>query len=189
MSDNYAVRFIAHHGVKDQKWGRRRYQNRDGSLTPEGRLRYGKGGPRTKSGKPVITGSRGKTDSDASKPKKKSLSEMSDEEIQSQIARFKLEKEYNQLLKDLNPAKEKKSHKLISEIASASFKNIGTQAMTYAMGAAVNKVVKKAFNINYDIVNPKQGQSGGDQNKPKSGGDQKQGQSGSNQNKPKPGKK
>ena len=31
---------LQHHGVKGQKWGVRRYQNKDGSLTPEGRKRY-----------------------------------------------------------------------------------------------------------------------------------------------------
>lgn len=29
--------YLAHHGVKGQKWGVRRYQNEDGSLTPEGK--------------------------------------------------------------------------------------------------------------------------------------------------------
>lgn len=33
--------YLAHHGIKGQKWGRRRYQNEDGSLTSEGRARYG----------------------------------------------------------------------------------------------------------------------------------------------------
>lgn len=32
---------LYHHGVKGQKWGVRRYQNADGSLTAEGRARYG----------------------------------------------------------------------------------------------------------------------------------------------------
>lgn len=32
--------FIEHHGIKGMKWGVRRYQNRDGSLTSEGRRRY-----------------------------------------------------------------------------------------------------------------------------------------------------
>ena len=32
---------LFHHGIKGQKWGVRRYQNEDGSLTPEGRKRYG----------------------------------------------------------------------------------------------------------------------------------------------------
>ena len=32
--------YLKHHGIKGQKWGVRRYQNPDGSLTPEGKERY-----------------------------------------------------------------------------------------------------------------------------------------------------
>lgn len=32
---------LYHHGILGQKWGRRRFQYEDGSLTPEGRKRYG----------------------------------------------------------------------------------------------------------------------------------------------------
>ena len=32
---------ILHFGTKGMKWGIRRYQNPDGSLTPEGKRRYG----------------------------------------------------------------------------------------------------------------------------------------------------
>ena len=34
---------LYHHGIMGQKWGVRRFQNEDGSLTPEGRERYGVG--------------------------------------------------------------------------------------------------------------------------------------------------
>lgn len=33
--------FLCHYGTKGMKWGIRRYQNKDGSLTAEGRARYG----------------------------------------------------------------------------------------------------------------------------------------------------
>jgi len=33
-------RYLAHHGIKGQQWGNRRFQNEDGSLTPEGKERY-----------------------------------------------------------------------------------------------------------------------------------------------------
>lgn len=36
----YFEDFLMHHGIKGQKWGVRRYQNSDGSLTDEGRERY-----------------------------------------------------------------------------------------------------------------------------------------------------
>lgn len=37
---------LTHHGIKGQKWGYRRYQNADGTLTDEGRRRYGFGSGR-----------------------------------------------------------------------------------------------------------------------------------------------
>lgn len=33
---------LVHHGIANMKWGIRRYQNSDGSLTPEGKMRYRK---------------------------------------------------------------------------------------------------------------------------------------------------
>lgn len=38
--------YLAHHGIKGQKWGIRRWQYKDGSLTPEGYPHYGIGYPR-----------------------------------------------------------------------------------------------------------------------------------------------
>ena len=36
--------YLEHHGILGMKWGVRRYQNKDGSLTPEGQKRYGSDG-------------------------------------------------------------------------------------------------------------------------------------------------
>ena len=43
MSDTFLQHsFLAHHGILGMKWGVRRYQNKDGSLTAAGRVRYGR---------------------------------------------------------------------------------------------------------------------------------------------------
>ena len=34
---------LYHHGIKGQKWGIRRFQNKDGSVTPAGARRYYEG--------------------------------------------------------------------------------------------------------------------------------------------------
>lgn len=34
--------YLAHHGIDGQKWGVRRFQHEDGSLTAEGKERYGR---------------------------------------------------------------------------------------------------------------------------------------------------
>ena len=39
-NSSYYHDYLAHHGVKGMKWGVRRYQNNDGSLTPAGKKRY-----------------------------------------------------------------------------------------------------------------------------------------------------
>lgn len=39
MEEN--INSLSHHGIKGQKWGVRRYQNEDGSLTDAGKKKYG----------------------------------------------------------------------------------------------------------------------------------------------------
>lgn len=39
LPDNWRTDTLMHHGIKGQKWGLRRYQNEDGSLTAAGKKR------------------------------------------------------------------------------------------------------------------------------------------------------
>lgn len=43
FDDLASPEYLAHYGTKGQKWGVRRFQYEDGSLTPAGRERYGMG--------------------------------------------------------------------------------------------------------------------------------------------------
>lgn len=141
MDNNYE---LVHHGIPGMKWGVRRYQNRDGSLTAAGKKRQ-----------KTVTVDEKKID----KRKPTKLKDLSDTELREKINRMELEKRY----RDLSQSTEGRSalnrgKRFVADVVENSARNIGTQALTYAMGTALNKSVKKMLNIDVDIVNPKKGQ-------------------------------
>ncbi len=73
---------IYHYGILGMKWGVRRFQNEDGTLTTLGKDRY-------KSSRADI----GSTNT----PRKKKVSEMSDKELQDAVNRLRNEQTYAQL--------------------------------------------------------------------------------------------
>lgn len=92
---------LYHWGIKGMKWGVRRYQNQDGTLTSAGRKRYSaddyKNGVK-KAGN--IAKQRYSTKARFNNPKK-----MTDEELNQRIARMQKEKQYLELKKSTSPGK------------------------------------------------------------------------------------
>ena len=145
---------LYHHGTKNMKWGQRLYQYKDGSLTPLGKLRYGKKDISKKSSNDNASDMKSiKT----TKLTKKKIKDMSNEEIQARIDRLNLEKELAKTMKDVNSQTTSKGKAIVADILEKSAKNIGTQLVTYVMGKGVNKALAKAFKET-EIVNPKKGQ-------------------------------
>lgn len=135
--------FLAHHGVKGQKWGVRRYQNKDGSLNQSGQKKAQKMKERyTKlTGKQLRRNPSQK--STTQKSKQKSISEMSDDEIRSRINRIKLEKE----LRSLSPKQVSKGRAFVDKVA----KDIIAPAATDVAKQVVKSKLTDAANRNFGL--------------------------------------
>ena len=102
---------LEHHGIKGQKWGVRRFQNKDGSRTAAGKKRE-----QSRSEDPAHE--------DYTKAHTgKSVKNMSDAELRNRLNRLQMEKQYSQLTSaDTNKGKEfvSKSLKVATGVATAT---------------------------------------------------------------------
>lgn len=110
---------LYHWGIKGMKWGVRRYQNKDGTLTSEGKKHYAQDHEDY---------TRAHT--------KKSVREMSDSELNARINRLQKEQQYERLT--ASPSKIQKAIKIAGATATA----LGTVMTLYNNGSAVMKIGK-----------------------------------------------
>lgn len=96
---------LYHHGIKGQKWGVRRFQNQDGSLTPTGRIRYGAGKAVKATGRAISKAAKAVGSSVAKSYKKRHPEKMTDEELKQAIERINMETRYRQAVKESHPFK------------------------------------------------------------------------------------
>ena len=161
---------LAHWGIKGMRWGVRRYQNKDGTLTPVGRKRYENELAKLKEQERVIKNQKksqakfdeldkkrkqlydlkkrkvsSTTKKSKEAPKRKSITDMSDEELQAFINRTNLEKQYKEALAYQNKATVSKGRKfvqgLMNEVIVPVSIDVGKTVLKRIMTNAANKML------------------------------------------------
>ena len=136
---------LYHWGNKGMKWGVRRYQNKDGTLTPAGKKRYADDGGSDSAQKQTQSSSPAKT--------RQSISDLSDEELRTIVNRKQSERQLRDLLdaeeRYYNPPAAQNTQQQGQSMVSKVLRNAGEQALTTmtkgAMLYAGSTFVKKAL--------------------------------------------
>lgn len=123
--------YLAHHGILGMKWGVRRYQNKDGTLTASGKVRYEKNG---------ISARVERRSSDS----KRDVKSMSDAQLRNYINRYNLEKQYMDAISKTSSQKGKiKTDDILQRFGNVLIQKI---IETSAQKAA-NKIVSEAIKL------------------------------------------
>ena len=121
---------LIHYGTKGMRWGIRRFQNKDGSLTKAGLKRRAK----LESELKQLGGRNKRSDGTNEPPRKKTVAEMTDDELRAHTNRMRVEKDYYDAQKNLamaNPRQVTKGEKfmksLMGDVVAPAAKNAGRE--------------------------------------------------------------
>ena len=160
---------LYHHGTKGMKWGQRLYQRKDGSLTALGQKRYNRAMKKAKAEsarlkevekntkklsrldslqkaneakKKALYGSGENSKAANSKPKVKSINDMSDDELRSRLNRLQMEQQYMSMVPEQTSKGKKIVKSTLNNVVKPAVEDIGKQITKSLLTKLVNNMVE-----------------------------------------------
>ena len=159
---------LTHWGIRGMKWGVRRYQNKDGTLTPAGQKRYNKEMSKLKAEEKVLK-NRQRTQSKfdkldqkrkevealksgkplpkkTKKPSQSSVKDLSDDELRSMVNRMLLEQQYSKLKPEQVSTGKKFVDKVMKDVIAPAATDVGKEVVKNALKKGVNSLSESSKN-------------------------------------------